>query len=100
MRCAPTLPSIALWVYTKRVLLWTNAGNYEDLRRDWMLVILTGDQILAPEQVCQSCLLADKSGQPRWRGGQLRCGQAISKLSEQQPEQYECMMGFRIAHIE
>ncbi|MFK0734796.1 MAG: hypothetical protein HEQ35_20210 [Gloeotrichia echinulata IR180] len=58
------------------------------------------DQILAPKQVCQSCLLADQSGQPRWNQGQLRCAQQVRKLSEQQPEQYECIMGFRIAHIE
>ncbi len=38
-----------------------------------MLVILTDNQIFAPEQVCQSCLLADGSGQPRWRGGKLHC---------------------------
>ncbi|MBE9038266.1 hypothetical protein [aff. Roholtiella sp. LEGE 12411] len=65
-----------------------------------MLVILMEDKILAPEQVCQSCLLADRSGKPRWRGGKLRCGQAIRKLTEQQPDQYHCMMGFRIAYIE
>ncbi|MCC5643234.1 hypothetical protein LC607_09820 [Nostoc sp. CHAB 5824] len=65
-----------------------------------MLVILMDEQILAPEQVCQSCLLADRSGQPRWRGGQLRCGQAIGNLTQQQPDQYECVMGFRIAYIE
>ncbi|MBD0388722.1 MAG: hypothetical protein ICV54_20010 [Nostoc sp. C3-bin3] len=65
-----------------------------------MLVILMDEQILAPEQVCQSCLLADRSGQPRWRAGQLRCGQAIHKLTQQQPDQYECVMGFRIAYIE
>ncbi|MBW4643929.1 MAG: hypothetical protein KME23_13215 [Goleter apudmare HA4340-LM2] len=65
-----------------------------------MLVILMDDQILAPEQVCQSCLLADRSGQPRWRRGQLRCGQQLRPPTEQQSEQYECMMGFRIAHIE
>ncbi|MEH2093099.1 hypothetical protein [Nostoc sp.] len=65
-----------------------------------MLVILMDEQILAPEQVCQSCLLADRSGQPRWRGGELRCGQAIHKLTQQQPDQYECIMGFLIAHIE
>ncbi|WP_373530545.1 hypothetical protein [Nostoc sp.] len=65
-----------------------------------MLVILIDEQILAPEQVCQSCLLADGSGQPRWRRGQLRCGHAIRKLTQQQSDQYECMMGFRIAHIE
>ncbi len=65
-----------------------------------MLVILMNEQILAPGQVCQSCLLADKSGQPRWREGKLRCGQVIDKFSEQQPNQYECTMGFRIADIE
>jgi hypothetical protein len=30
----------------------------------------------------------------------LRCGHALRKLTEQQSEQYECEMGFRIAHIE
>ena len=64
-----------------------------------MLVILMDDQILAPQHVCQSCLLADQSGQPRWRQGQLRCGHAIRKLTEQQPDQYQCQMGFRIANI-
>jgi len=38
-----------------------------------MLVMLIEDQILAPGQVCQSCLMADSSGQPRWRQGKLRC---------------------------
>ena len=65
-----------------------------------MLVILMEDQILAPGKVCQSCLLADRSGQPRWSHGQLRCGQQVRTINEQQPEQYECMMGFRIANIE
>jgi hypothetical protein len=65
-----------------------------------MLVILIDEQILAPQHVCQSCLLADQSGKPRWRGGQLRCGQAIRKLTAQQPDQYQCLMGFRIANIE
>ncbi|MBD2664748.1 hypothetical protein B6N60_01836 [Richelia sinica FACHB-800] len=65
-----------------------------------MLVILMDNQILAPEQVCQSCLLANGNGQPRWRGGQLTCGQAIRKLTEQQPMQYECVMGFRVANID
>ncbi len=64
-----------------------------------MLVILMDNQILAPGKVCQSCLLADGSGQPRWYGGQLRCGQAIHNLTAQQAQQYECMMGFRIAEI-
>jgi len=65
-----------------------------------MLVILMDNQVISPNQVCQSCLLADQSGQPRWRGGQLRCGHAIARISEQQPAQYECEMGFRIANIE
>jgi hypothetical protein len=65
-----------------------------------MLVILIEDQILAPGQVCQSCLMADSSGQPRWRQGKLRCGQQLRPLTEQQSEQYQCMMGFRIAYIE
>ncbi len=51
-----------------------------------MLVILMEDQILAPQQVCQSCLLADSNGQPRWRQGQLRCGHIISKITEKQPD--------------
>ena len=65
-----------------------------------MLVILMDEQILAPQQICQSCLLADQSGRPRWRQGRLRCGQVIRKLTPMHPEQYECLMGFRIANIE
>ena len=65
-----------------------------------MLVILMEEQILAPQHVCQSCLLADQSGQPRWHKGQLRCAQVIRKIASQQPDQYQCLMGFRIANIE
>ena len=75
-----------------------NLGVY--CRRDWMLVILIEDQLFAPQNVCQSCLLADQSGQPRWRQGQLRCGQVIRKLAAGQPDQYQCLMGFRIAKID
>ncbi len=69
-----------------------------------MLVVVTENQIFPPEQVCGSCLLADSRGQPRWRAGELRCGQVIhecseSKYIEEQLEQYECVMGFRIANI-
>ncbi|PSO54228.1 MAG: hypothetical protein BRC40_06040 [Cyanobacteria bacterium QH_8_48_120] len=64
-----------------------------------MLVILTDEQILSPKHVCQSCLLADKKGLPRWRKGQLCCGHSLRKLSEKQPELYECQMGFRVAKI-
>lgn len=65
-----------------------------------MLVILMDNQLIRPEHVCQTCLMADQSGQPRWQGGQLRCGRALHKGIEQQPEQYECQMGFRVANIE
>ncbi len=65
-----------------------------------MLVILMDNQLISPSQVCQTCLMADQSGQPRWKGGQLRCGQAINRLTEQQPNQFECAMGFRVANIE
>ena len=65
-----------------------------------MLVMLIDDRILAPKTVCQSCLLADRRGEPRWQGGQLRCGQALQKLAPQQPDQYECQMGFRVAKVE
>jgi len=65
-----------------------------------MLVMLMDNQLISPKQVCQTCLLADQSGQPRWRGGQLYCGRALQKAIEQQPDQYECQMGFRVANIE
>jgi hypothetical protein len=65
-----------------------------------MLVILMNNQLISPHQVCQSCVLADQSGQPRWRAGRLCCGQAVPPVSEHQPAQYECPMGFRLANIE
>lgn len=65
-----------------------------------MLVVLMDDQLFPPQRVCQSCLMADQNGQPRWNQGQLRCGRALHKLAENVPEQFECQMGFRIAHIE
>lgn len=65
-----------------------------------MLVILMEDQLVSPQQVCSTCLLADQQGQPRWQRGTLRCGRALSKLADELPDQFECQMGFRIAHIE
>jgi hypothetical protein len=65
-----------------------------------MLVVLLEEQILSPKQVCQNCLLADRSGLPRWRKGHLCCGHPLRSLTEQQqPELYECQMGFRLAHL-
>jgi hypothetical protein len=65
-----------------------------------MLVIMTENQVFPPQKVCQTCLMADQSGQPRWYQGKLRCGHALRKLADNLPDQYECEMGFRIAHIE
>ncbi|MBP0001369.1 MAG: hypothetical protein J7641_20660 [Cyanobacteria bacterium SID2] len=64
-----------------------------------MLVILTDEGIIAPCQVCQGCVLADRNGQPRWHHGKLDCGHTVGRRSEKQPERYECMMGFQIANI-
>jgi hypothetical protein len=65
-----------------------------------MLVVVMENQLIAPQKVCQTCLLADSHGQPRWKGGQLRCGHPVPKLSENQASLYECEMGFRIASVD
>ena len=65
-----------------------------------MLVILTNEQVLSTTQVCQGCLLADRSGLPRWHHGKLGCGHSITKVGKNQPPLYECQMGFRLANIE
>ncbi|MFM2431661.1 MAG: hypothetical protein RLZZ511_2874 [Cyanobacteriota bacterium] len=63
-----------------------------------MLVIVAGEHLLSPQQVCPTCLLADRAGQPRWQDGQLKCG------NRAQPDplannQYECPMGFRLVEV-
>lgn len=65
-----------------------------------MLVVLVGDQLLSPQQICQNCLMADRRGQPRWQGGRLQCGHSIDKQNAQQSDQYECQMGFRVINVE
>lgn len=65
-----------------------------------MLVMLTEEQILLPEQVCQGCVLASESGSPRWHRGKLGCGQSLGKRGKNQPPLYECQMGFRVAQVE
>ncbi|MDX2231654.1 MAG: hypothetical protein NW220_18615 [Leptolyngbyaceae cyanobacterium bins.349] len=65
-----------------------------------MLVILMENQLISPNHVCSTCLLADQSGQPRWSSGRLRCGRALQKHDDQQMEQFECQMGFRVANVE
>jgi hypothetical protein len=65
-----------------------------------MLVIVTDEHLLSPQQVCQTCLLADRTGQPRWERGKLCCGYAVQQLSQELPPQYQCCMGFRLVNIE
>jgi hypothetical protein len=68
-----------------------------------MLVVVINDRILAPQQVCQACLLADRDGQPRWQPGKLRCGKLVRNVTcctEAQPDAYQCQMGFRLVDID
>ena len=73
-----------------------------------MLVVLGEEQILSVQQICQGCLLADRSGAPRWRKGKLGCGHLLGRLDSvgtsrsgtSQPAIYECEMGFKIAEID
>lgn len=65
-----------------------------------MLVIITDEQLLSPKQVCQTCVMANHSGLPRWQEGKLNCGRAVvDRSSENQANIYECQMGFRVANI-
>jgi hypothetical protein len=62
-----------------------------------MLVMLAGDQLLLPQRVCPSCVLADRTGQPRWQDGVLKCGdRAVQPTAN---HQFECPMGFRLVAI-
>lgn len=81
-----------------------------------MLVILTDEQVLSPQNICRGCLLADSQGLPRWRNGKLGCCAASPNRSSPGSypvnphaatctqvgclESYECQMGFRVANIE
>jgi hypothetical protein len=65
-----------------------------------MLVILTDEQILSVKQVCPNCLMADRSGYPRWRQGKLCCGHPLNKSTDNQATIYECQMGFHLRNIE
>lgn len=65
-----------------------------------MLIILTDEQILSTQQVCQNCLLANRQGLPRWHHGKLGCGDRLGKSDNDRPTFYQCQMGFRVANIE
>ncbi|WP_013321569.1 hypothetical protein [Gloeothece verrucosa] len=65
-----------------------------------MLVILTDEQILSTQQVCQGCLLANQEGSPRWHHGKLNCGHALRQAANHRLALYECQMGFKVANID
>ncbi|MGD1906695.1 MAG: hypothetical protein ACFB0C_11960 [Leptolyngbyaceae cyanobacterium] len=65
-----------------------------------MLVVMMDQQLLSPTTVCPTCLMADRDGNPRWHHGQLRCGKRLVNSENGHPAQYECQMGFRIAHVD
>ena len=63
-----------------------------------MLVMIGERQILSPQQICQGCLMSDKSGLPRWHNSKLACG----KIQPQQTPRvkiYQCQMGFNVTWI-
>ncbi|AFY59784.1 hypothetical protein [Synechococcus sp. PCC 6312] len=64
-----------------------------------MLVMLTQSQVLMPQQVCPSCLLANRSGQPRWEKGQLGCGESVACGLDSGCPKFRCQMGFYLAQI-
>lgn len=63
-----------------------------------MLVILLDNQVIPSASVCDSCLMANQSGQPRWHDGKLGCAQRLESTT--QLPQYQCQMGFRLANVE
>ncbi len=63
-----------------------------------MLVILLENQVIPSASICASCLMANQSGQPRLRDGQLGCAQRLE--SSTGLSQYQCQMGFRLANVE
>ena len=71
-----------------------------------MLVILTEDKVLSTDMVCKNCLLADQTGHPRWKHGNLVCGKTRrSKEFNRQRQsisnnEYQCQMGFRLTQVQ
>jgi hypothetical protein len=65
-----------------------------------MLVIITDKHLLSPQEVCKGCLLATVEGLPRWRQGQLECGQHLEKSHQNRTMLYKCQMGFSLINVE
>lgn len=65
-----------------------------------MLVVVMENRLVSPCQVCQTCLMASRDGQPRWDRGQLRCGRPVDPRSDLPGDRYQCQMGFLIAKVD
>lgn len=65
-----------------------------------MIVMLTDEQILSAKQICQHCLMSDRSGLPRWHGNNLGCGKVFQEQTLKQAKVYRCQMGFNVAQID
>lgn len=65
-----------------------------------MLVMLVGDQLLSPQQICPGCLFADHAGRPRWQDGVLKCGNRPTPPLPATNNQIECPMGFRLVEVD
>ena len=61
--------------------------------------MIAEQQILYPKQVCHNCLMADKSGLPRWHNSKLACGKIQPQKTSEEAKIYQCQMGFNVTWI-
>ena len=64
-----------------------------------MVVMIADEQILPAQKVCQSCLMSDHHGLPRWHGSQLGCGKIVPQTTSRQAKIYRCQMGFKVTQV-
>ena len=65
-----------------------------------MVVMIADEQILSAKQICQHCLMSDRSGLPRWYGNNLGCGEILQEKTLKQARIYRCQMGFDVVQID
>ena len=66
-----------------------------------MWVVVMDEQIVSPERVCQHCLMADQSGNPRGNREKLRCARHQRRSSNPSAPTplVECEMGFLLTNV-
>lgn len=64
-----------------------------------MIVMIADEQILSAKQICQSCLMSDHSGLPRWHDSKLGCAKVFQKPTFKQAKVYQCQMGFNVTQV-